>query len=98
MFAISAMIQTATSKVSQMLVFIRHCVLMKMMTAIKFYHLTDRLLFSLNPAHFLLYRNLYLYFFWAEDATLVIALPRSNLQYNFHRRFLHFHAHVPIEA
>ena len=52
----------------------------------------------LYPAHFLLYRNLYFYFFWAEDATLVIALPRNNLQYNFHRRFLNPHAHVTIEA
>lgn len=34
LFAIPTMIQTATGKVSQMLVFIRHCVMMKMMTAI----------------------------------------------------------------
>ena len=51
LFAILAMIQTATSKVSQMLVFIRHCVLMKMMTAIQLYHLSDCSFLSLNSAH-----------------------------------------------
>jgi hypothetical protein len=48
------MIQTATSKVCQMLVLIWHCVLMKMMAAIKLNHLADCSLLSLNPAHFIL--------------------------------------------
>ena len=39
LFAILAMIQSATGKVSQMLILFWHCVLMKMMTAIKLYHL-----------------------------------------------------------
>ncbi len=51
LFAILATIQTATGKVCQMLIFIWHCVLMKMMPAIKLYHLSDSLLLSLNPAH-----------------------------------------------
>ena len=45
------MIQTATSEVCQMLILLWHLVLMKMMTAIQFYHLADSLLLSLNPAH-----------------------------------------------
>ena len=50
-FTILTMIQTATRKFCQMLIFLWHCVLMKMMTAIKFYHLSDSLLLSFNPAH-----------------------------------------------
>ena len=73
-FTILTMIKTTTSKVSQMLILIRHCVLMKMMTAIKLYHLAYSLLLSLYSAHSLLYRNLYLNSFWAEDATLVITI------------------------
>jgi hypothetical protein len=34
-----------------MLIFIWHCVLMKMMAAIKLYHLSDGLLLSFYPAH-----------------------------------------------
>ena len=51
LLAIFAMIQTATGKVSQMLVFIRHCFLMKMMATIQFYHLSYGLLLSFYLAH-----------------------------------------------
>ena len=51
LLAILAMVESATSKLSQMLIFIRHSVLFKMMTAIELYHLADGLLFSLNLAH-----------------------------------------------
>jgi hypothetical protein len=54
LFSIPAMIQTATCKFCQMLILLRHCVLMKMMTAIQFYHLSDCLLLTLNPAHFVI--------------------------------------------
>ena len=54
MFSIPAMIQTATSEVSQMLILLRYRVLMKMMTAIQLYHLSDCLLLTLNPAHSIL--------------------------------------------
>ena len=50
-FAILAMIKTATGKIYQMLVLIWHCVQMKMMTAIKLYHLSDCSLLSLNSCH-----------------------------------------------
>ena len=50
-FTILTMIKTATNKVSQMLVFIRHCILMKMMAAKKSYHLADSLFLSLNSVH-----------------------------------------------
>ena len=50
-FAILAMIQTATSEIRQMLIFIRHCGLMKMMAAIQLNHLSHRLLLSFYPAH-----------------------------------------------
>ena len=53
LLTILAMIQTATSEVSQMLVLLRYRVLMKMMTAIQLYHLSDCLLLTLNPAHFI---------------------------------------------
>ena len=54
LLTILAMIQTATSEVSQMLVLLRYRVLMKMMTAIQLYHLSDCLLLTLNPAHSIL--------------------------------------------
>ena len=53
LLTILAMIQTATSEVSQMLVLLRYRVLMKMMTAIQLYHLSDSLLLTLNSAHFI---------------------------------------------
>ena len=52
LFAILAMSQTTTGKVCQMLILLRHCVLMKMLTTIQLYHLTDCSFLSLNPAHF----------------------------------------------
>ena len=51
LLAILAMVETATGKFCQMLILIRHCVLFKMMTTVKFYHLADGLLFSLNLVH-----------------------------------------------
>ena len=51
MLAILAMVETATGKLCQMLVLIRHGILLQMMTAIELYHLADSLLFSLNLAH-----------------------------------------------
>ena len=45
--SIPAMVETATSEFCQMLVFIRHSVLLQPMTAIKFYHPSDGLLFAL---------------------------------------------------
>ena len=54
LFAIRAMIKTTTSEVCQMQVFIRHCVLMKMMATIQLNHLTDYSLLLLNPGHFIL--------------------------------------------
>ena len=54
LFAIRAMIQTATSVICQMLILIRHCVLMKMMATIQLNHLTDYSLLLLNPGHFIL--------------------------------------------
>ena len=45
------MFETATGKLCQMLIFIRHSFFLKMMTAIELYHLADGLLFSLNLAH-----------------------------------------------
>ena len=48
---ILAMVETATGKLYQMLIFIRHCALFKMMTAIKLNHLADGLFLSLNPGH-----------------------------------------------
>ena len=51
LLAISAMIQTATGKVCQMLVFIRHGILMKMMAAIKLNHLSHSLLLSFYLTH-----------------------------------------------
>ena len=50
-FAILAMVETAISKLCQMLIFIRHCVLFQMMPTIEFYHLADGLFLSLNLAH-----------------------------------------------
>jgi hypothetical protein len=47
MLTILAMVETATSKLCQLLVFIRHSVLLQPMTAIKFYHHADCLFFSL---------------------------------------------------
>jgi hypothetical protein len=52
LLTILAMIEAATSELCQMLILLRHCVLMKMMTAIQLYHLSDCLLLTLNPAHF----------------------------------------------
>ena len=49
--AILAMVETATGKLCQMLVFIRHGVLFQMMPTIQLYHLADGLLLSLNLAH-----------------------------------------------
>ena len=55
LFAIRAMIKTTTSEVCQILVFIRHCVLMKMMATIQLNHLTDRSFLSLYPGHICLF-------------------------------------------
>ena len=54
LLTILAMIEAATGKVCQMLVLLRYRVLMKMMTAIQLYHLSDCLLLTLNPAHSIL--------------------------------------------
>ena len=51
LLAILAMVETATGKLCQMLVFIRHSVLLEMMTTVQLYHLADGLLLSLNPGH-----------------------------------------------
>ena len=51
LLAILAMVETATSKLYQTLILIRHCALFKMMTAIKLNHLADGLLLSFNLAH-----------------------------------------------
>ena len=51
LLAILAMVETATSKLYQTLILIRHCALFKMMTAIKLNHLADGLFLSLNPGH-----------------------------------------------
>ena len=51
LLAILAMVETATSKLCQMLIFIRHSVLLEMMTTVQLYHLADGLLLSLNLAH-----------------------------------------------
>ena len=48
---ILAMVETATSKLCQMLIFIRYGVLLEMMTTVQLYHLADGLLLSLNLAH-----------------------------------------------
>ena len=50
LFAIREIIRTTTSELCQMQVFIRHCVLMKMMATIQLNHLTDCSLLSLNSA------------------------------------------------
>ena len=50
-FTIFAMIQTTTSEICQMLIFLWQCVLMKMMSAIQLCHLSHSLLFSFYPAH-----------------------------------------------
>ena len=49
---ILAMVETATSKLCQMQVFIRHSVLLQPMTAIKLYHPADSLLLSLYSIHY----------------------------------------------
>ena len=49
--AILAMVETATGKLCQMLIFIRHSVLLEMMTTVQLYHLADGLLLALNLAH-----------------------------------------------
>ncbi len=51
LFAISAMIQSTTGKLCQMLIFLWQCLLMKMMSAIQLYHLSHSLLLSFYPAH-----------------------------------------------
>ena len=51
LFAILAMVETATGKLCQMLIFIRHRILFQMMTAIELYHLADGLLLAFYPAH-----------------------------------------------
>ena len=51
LFAILAMVETATGKLCQMLILIRHRVLFEMMAAIKLNHLANGLLFSFNPCH-----------------------------------------------
>ena len=51
LLAILAMVETATSKLYQTLILIRHCALFKMMTAIKLNHLADGLFLALNLAH-----------------------------------------------
>ena len=54
LLTILAMIETATGKVCQMPVLLRYRVLIKMMTAIQLYHLSDCLLLTLNSAHSIL--------------------------------------------
>ena len=51
LLTILTMVETATSKLCQMLIFIRHSVLLEMMTTVQLYHLADGLLLSLNLAH-----------------------------------------------
>ena len=51
LLAILAMVETATGKFCQMLIFIRHRILFQMMTAIELYHLTDGLLLAFYPSH-----------------------------------------------
>ena len=51
LLTILTMVETATSKLCQMLIFIRHSVLLEMMTTVQLYHLADGLLLSLNPGH-----------------------------------------------
>lgn len=77
LFAISAMIQTTTSEICQMQVFIWHLVLMKMMTTIKLYHLADCSFLSFYSTHFLLYSYLNLNSLWTENTTLVITVASS---------------------
>ena len=45
------MVETATCKLCQMLIFIRYGVLFQMMPTIQFNHLADGLLLALNLAH-----------------------------------------------
>ena len=71
-FSIFAMIQTATSEVCQMLILLRHCVLMKMMTAIQLYHLSDCSFLSLNPAH-----SLNFYFSWSQTFDVSTVKPSA---------------------
>lgn len=71
-FSIFAMIQTATSEVCQMLILLWHLVLMKMMTAIQFYHLADSQLLSLNPAH-----SLNFYFSWSQTFDVSTVKPSA---------------------
>ena len=51
LLTILTMVETATSKLCQMLIFIRHSVLLEMMTTVQLNHLADGLLFSLNLVH-----------------------------------------------
>ena len=51
LLTILTMVETATSKLCQMLILIWHRILFKMMTAVQLYHLADGLLLSLNPGH-----------------------------------------------
>lgn len=51
LLTILTMVETATGKLCQMLIFIRHSVLLEMMTTVQLYHLADGLLLSLNPGH-----------------------------------------------
>ena len=48
---ILAMVETATCKLCQMLILIRHRILFQMMPTIEFYHLADGLLLALYPSH-----------------------------------------------
>ena len=51
LLAILAMVETATSKLYQTLILIRHGVLFQMMPTIQLNHLADGLLLALNLAH-----------------------------------------------
>ena len=83
LFAILAMIQTTTSEVCQMQVFIWHCVLMKMMATIQLNHLTDCSLLSLNPTH-----SMNFYFSWSQTFDVSTVKPSSigmNLPCSFRK-------------
>ena len=54
LLAITAMVEAAAGKISQMLIFFGQCILMQSVATIQVYHFADNLLFIFNSAHFLL--------------------------------------------
>ena len=93
LLSILAMIQALTSILSQKSVFLRHCVLLQMMPAIKPYHLTDGLLLSLYPGHVCLFFHVTM-----QESHFLGLLLVHSLNLPFIHSFQYFHPPVVHSA